>query len=362
MLESSRLPAVAGKHGWPWAAVEPIRGRRPDQPLPKISIITPSYNQGQFLEETIRSVVAQNYPNYELIILDAGSTDNTLAIIRQYEPYITYWVSEKDRGQSHAIQKGLDKASGDIINWINSDDVLAPGAFDCIAAEFDLARYDVMCGRCDYFLGTTSQLDLCGMRMGLEATVGDTLNRYQINQPSTFFKASAIKQLGIDEQFRYTMDLDLWFRYLLRAGQARVLLSDSLLSYFRLHDTSKTVAEGSHFEQDIQKVFYNVLYSAQQPAVLLAAVHRLIAQAAAFAPTRYEIGIPVVELAAFIRHQAWLAVHRYNQTGESAAARQCLRIARQYGQPLNGATLKQLVRLYALPTAWRPQASHPSSF
>jgi hypothetical protein len=254
------------------------------------------------------------------------------------------------RTGDRAIQKGLDKASGDIINWINSDDVLAPEAFYHMAAEFDLARYDVMCGRCDYFVGTTSQLDLRGMRMGLEATVGDTLNRYQINQPSTFFKASIIKQLGIDEQFRYTMDLDLWFRYLLRAGQARVLLSESLLTYFRLHDTSKTVAEGSHFEQDIQKVFYNVLYSTKQPTILLDSVRCMIIDGESFVPTRYSVGISATDLTTFVRHQAWVAMHRYNEAGNYAAARQCLALACQHGQPLNWAVLKQLIRQYIVPT------------
>lgn len=312
---------------------------------PKISIITPSYNQGQYLEETIRSIIAQNYPEYELIIIDAGSTDNTLDVIRQYEPWITYWVSEPDRGQSHAIQKGLARVTGDIVNWINSDDIVAPGAFHRIAAEFDLTRYDAICGRCDYFLHDISQPETRGMRMALEATVGDTLNRYQINQPSTFFKTSILKQLGVDERFRYTMDLDLWFRYLLVAGQERVKLSEGLFSYFRLHETSKTVAEGSHFGQDIQKVLYNILFSIEQESTLLASVYSTITDSEVFTPTRYPVNISVVELTAFVRHQAWLAVHRYREAGSYAAARQCLALARKHGQPLNWATLKQIVRL-----------------
>ncbi|UOR03944.1 glycosyltransferase [Hymenobacter aerilatus] len=343
-------PTPAEKTQWPWRAGELPAPVLPDGPLPLISIITPSYNQGQYLEETIRSVIAQNYPRYELIIIDAGSTDNTLDVIRKYEPWITYWVSEKDRGQSHAIQKGLAQVTGDIVNWINSDDLLAPGAFYSLAREFDLTRYDVLCGRCDYFLGDISQLDTRGMRMGLEATVGDTLNRHQINQPSTFFKASVFRQLGVDEQFRYTMDLDLWFRYLLQAGQSRVLLSESMLTYFRLHEASKTVAEGSHFEQDIQRVFYNVLYSANQPPMLLDAVRQLIVEKATpFVPTRYPVQIPAQELTAFVRHQAWLAVHRHSAAGRYAAAQACLAVARQHGLPLNWVVLKQLLRLYVLP-------------
>lgn len=349
---SKSLPwPVSGndKNQWPWTGEKQKLVDADNAALPKISIITPSYNQGEYLEETIRSIIAQNYPNYELIIIDAGSTDNTLDVIRKYEPWIAYWVSESDRGQSHAIQKGLAHVTGDIVNWINSDDIVAPGAFQHLATHFDLTRYDVICGRCDYFLSDISQPVTRGMRMGLEPTVGDTLNRYQINQPSTFFKASILKQLGIDEQFRYTMDLDLWFRYLLMAGQQRVLLSEALLSFFRLHEASKTVAEGDHFGQDIQKVFYNILFSSQQPSVLLASVLSTIGKAVAFMPTTYPIHISAAELSAFVRHQAWLATHRYREAGSYKAAQQCLAIARAQGLPLNWGTVKQYIRLYALP-------------
>jgi glycosyltransferase involved in cell wall biosynthesis len=97
--------------------------------LSLISIITPSYNQGQYLEETIQSVITQNYPNIEYIIIDGASTDNSIEIIKKHEQFITYWVSEPDNGQAHAINKGLKKATGDIIAWINSDDIYFPNAF-----------------------------------------------------------------------------------------------------------------------------------------------------------------------------------------------------------------------------------------
>ena len=94
--------------------------------LPKISIITPTYNQGEFIEETIQSVIQQGYPNLEYIIIDGGSTDQTVNIIKQYESYITYWISEPDRGQAHAINKGLMVATGDVLDYINSDDYYLP--------------------------------------------------------------------------------------------------------------------------------------------------------------------------------------------------------------------------------------------
>jgi glycosyltransferase involved in cell wall biosynthesis len=98
--------------------------------LPKITIITPSYNQGEFLEDTFRSVLDQNYPNLEYFVVDGGSTDNSVDIIKRYTEHFDWWVSEKDRGQSHAINKGLERATGDIVTWLNSDDFFYPGALD----------------------------------------------------------------------------------------------------------------------------------------------------------------------------------------------------------------------------------------
>lgn len=315
---------------------------------PKISIIIPSYNQGQYLPETIRSIIAQGYPRYELIIIDGGSTDDTLDAILRYQSFITYWVSEPDRGQSHAIQKGLAQATGDIINWINSDDLVAPGALGHIAAVFDLDKYDAVCGYCHYFINDISQLDLRDERMGLQPTLGETMLHRQINQPSTYFKATVFRALGVDERFHYTMDLDLWYRYLLQAGQSRVLLTDTLLSYFRLHNSSKTMTSSPRFEAEAAQVFYNVLYSLGQPHELLAFVQRSIPEAN-FAPTRYPVQVPALELRALVRYYAWEALIFYNQTNNRSAARVCLQIARQNNWPLGIRFLRQWLKHYAFP-------------
>src|SRR5512134_129792 len=103
---------------------------------PKISIVTPSFNQGKYLERTIRSVIEQDYPNLEYIIIDGGSTDESVEIIRKYEKHLAYWVSEPDRGQSHAINKGFDRATGEIFGWLNSDDWYVPGALKAVAEAF----------------------------------------------------------------------------------------------------------------------------------------------------------------------------------------------------------------------------------
>ena len=111
---------------------------------PKISIITPSYNQGQFLEQTILSILSQDYPNLEYIIMDGGSSDNSVEIIRKHEDNLTYWVSEPDKGQSDAINKGFQRATGDILTWLNSDDYYLPGTLHTVA-EYFTQHPDVEC-------------------------------------------------------------------------------------------------------------------------------------------------------------------------------------------------------------------------
>ena len=127
----SELPrAPSGKTGWPWTEESrrlPV-SRYEGHPWPRISVITPSFNQGEFIEETIRSVLLQGYPDLEYLILDGGSTDNSIEIIKKYSTWLTYWVSEPDSGQSDAINRGLKRASGDFSTWINSDDMLCKNA------------------------------------------------------------------------------------------------------------------------------------------------------------------------------------------------------------------------------------------
>src|SRR5262249_45830023 len=134
------------KAGWPWAAeIQNFPQMMSDgRNWPRISIVTPSYNQGRYIEETIRSVLLQGYPNLEYIIIDGGSTDETIEIIERYHDGLTFWSSEPDNGQSHALNKGFARATGQILAWINSDDMYLPGAFARIATAFEHDRVDVV--------------------------------------------------------------------------------------------------------------------------------------------------------------------------------------------------------------------------
>jgi glycosyltransferase involved in cell wall biosynthesis len=210
--------------------------------LPKISIVTPSFNQGRFLEETILSVLNQNYPNLEYIIIDGGSTDETVDLIRRYESRLTFWVSEKDRGQVHAINKGIEKCTGDIFGFVNSDDVYLPGTFSAVADYFQKRR------RAEWVCGDTIMFGDDNATELIQATVPKSAAHclswaYKAPQPGHFWKLDLVKD-GFDEAWPYDFDHDLYVRLLL-AGHRCEHIPLPFAAY-RLHAVSKTVAEGHH--------------------------------------------------------------------------------------------------------------------
>ncbi len=165
--------------------------------LAKISLITPSYNQAIYLEQTIQSVISQHYPNLEHIVIDGGSTDGSVEIIKKYEKHLTYWVSEPDKGQSNAINKGLQKATGSIINWLNSDDYLETGALHFVADAFRDPSVNVVCGKSRLFTGDGQTIQFSDGTAIYAGNLAKTIGWARIDQPATFFRCGAIEKMGL---------------------------------------------------------------------------------------------------------------------------------------------------------------------
>ncbi len=209
--------------------------------VPKISIVTPSYNQGRFLERTIISVLNQRYPNLEYIIVDGGSTDESVEIIRKYETHLAYWVSERDQGQSEALNKGFAKCGGEILAWLNSDDMYLPGALLKVAAMFE-KHPDAALIYGDYIKVDAD--DRCiALRRQPSFDYQVCLHAYTIAiQPASLFNRKAFFEVGgIDRRYDYVMDYDLILRLAL---YGRVLHTRKYMAALRVHPTSKTVIRG----------------------------------------------------------------------------------------------------------------------
>lgn len=215
-------PSPAGKTGWPWTEKTPQWpiAMPNGSPWPRITIVTPSYNQGPFIEETIRSVLAQGYPNLEYMIIDGGSTDDSVDIIKKYAPWLTYWVSEKDRGQSDAIDKGFKKATGEIMAYINSDDRYMPYTFRLIAQLIG-SNPDV-----DWITGHSGFLvdsDVISPRHKHCYAYNARLFKLGFHTPwffgipqqvSTFWRKALYVKAGnvVNHEFYHAMDFNLWIR------------------------------------------------------------------------------------------------------------------------------------------------------
>lgn len=210
---------------------------------PKFTVVTPTYNQGQFIEKTIDSVLSQGYPNLEFIIIDGGSKDNTVEIIKKYERHLAYWVSEPDRGQCHAINKGMTIASGEYLAWLNSDDWYLPGALNKMHALFltnPEAGMVVGAGRMVNQAGKVLRLVPAPRDVTLESLFS-WLNGCDFLQPASAFTRSSWKAVeGLDEKIHIALDVDLWLR-MAKAG-VKFAATDAVLAEALIHPQAKTTA------------------------------------------------------------------------------------------------------------------------
>ena len=220
--------------------------------LPLVSIITPSYNQVRFLEETILSVLAQDYPRIEYIIIDGGSTDGSVQIIQHYAERLAGWVSERDKGQTEALNKGFARATGEIFAWLNSDDTYLPGAVS-EAVNFLTAHPEA-----GMVYGDANLIDEHGEVIGQFPARQTDLRRMlrgsvHIPQQTAFFRARLWQQVGpLDLSFYFAMDYDLWVRL---AKVAPLIYEPRLWANFRLHGEGKSIARDDRCYPEMLRVY-----------------------------------------------------------------------------------------------------------
>ncbi|MCP9493200.1 MAG: glycosyltransferase [Pyrinomonadaceae bacterium MAG19_C2-C3] len=257
----NELPsAPEGRIGFPWTeeSSAPSSSLRDAATYPRISIVTPSYNQGRFLEETIRSVLLQNYSDLEYIVIDGGSTDESLEVIKKYSPWISYWVSEPDEGQTQAIQKGFERVTGVVWNWLNSDDYLEPNAVQTIAAAYlEDSSATTYSGKQKVFFDGIPETPYANENNRFEK-VGDIIcvwENWANPQPVIYMSSEACREVsGLNTSLRYVMDYELYLRLaMLPTFKARLI--DSYFANFRLHRESKTCNQAIGFKREILRVF-----------------------------------------------------------------------------------------------------------
>jgi glycosyltransferase involved in cell wall biosynthesis len=246
-----------GKTGWPWTA----ESRRPDEPAPfgrpwpRIGVVTPSFGQAEFLEATIRSILLQGYPNLEYVVMDGESRDGSVEIIRKYEPWLHAWSSAPDRGPYDAINKGFARTGGEVMAWLNSDDLLAPDALWAVGSVFARWGDDVR-----WISGVPAVWDAQG-----RLAVGGDLPRYHrvliragchadgglgwIQQESTFWVRSLWERAGGSLDLRYPMaaDFDLWCRF---AEHEELYAVSALLGGFRRHPQQRTASRMVEYREE----------------------------------------------------------------------------------------------------------------
>ena len=222
---------------------------------PKISIITPSYQQAHFLDATIRSITSQRYPNLEYIVCDGGSSDGSADVIRRHEADIAWWCSEKDAGQTSAINKGIEHATGDIVGWINSDDMMLPGSLQRIADAFADPKVEAVCG---WIIAIDEHNRRIDTKIFPQPTRDVLLARSILPQQGVYWRRSVTDRIGLlDEQLHMCMDLEYWTR--MACNNVIPRLVPAFLGAFRIHDAQKTQIQLEKWQREQNIVFSRAL-------------------------------------------------------------------------------------------------------
>jgi glycosyltransferase involved in cell wall biosynthesis len=248
-------PASSSASGWPWTeASPPLPAALPNgEPWPRISIVTPSFNQAQYLEETIRSVLLQGYPNLEYFVFDGGSTDGSADILRRYDAFLDGWVSERDKGQSDAINKGFARCTGTIVNWLCSDDILLPGALDCVGRAFvQQSGADVVVGAAKYQFDDHSEPDYISTPSKSDLDFLPAQNK--VVQPSCFFRRALLRRApAVRNDLHYLMDWELWCY--LQSQHASWMFSTDVLSVYRVTGVNKAFTGRRKMLDELERVY-----------------------------------------------------------------------------------------------------------
>lgn len=221
--------------------------------IPKISIVIPSFNQAAYLEETLRSVIDQNYPNTEIILMDGGSKDGSLEIIKKYSSHLAYWVSAPDGGQTQALVDGFKRTTGEIQCWLNSDDLLLPGSLHFVGRFFQNNP------GIEVIYGDSIWADASGRQLRVQKEI--PFHRFvwfhtynYIPGMSTFWRKSIYERVGgLDPEFNLAMDADLWIRFSDTGTQLKHVRE--ILSKTRFHPQQKTRMLGSAGKQEVEKIY-----------------------------------------------------------------------------------------------------------
>jgi len=258
MLNSFPTPEIQ-RQGWPWTKCQTEHSSLAllpkAKPWPKITIVTPSYNQAPFIEETIRSVLLQDYPNLEYIIMDGGSTDGSVKIIQRYSSFITSWVSQPDKGQSDALNRGFQKSTGEILAWLNSDDIFLPGTLHQVGAYF--ANHSEI----DVIYGNAILTDETSRPIGAVRSVPFNARAYIFNtvpipaQSAVFWRRELFLKVGmLNEALNFSMDAELIAKFI--DAQAKFAFLHVTFGTYRDHTLSKSLGAGEQNQKGIPESYF----------------------------------------------------------------------------------------------------------